>query len=321
VPLPGSANRKSGLLAPTMLLTGHDAEVFAVEFSPDGRHLVSGGFDKQLLVWNTYGECENFCVLKGHTNAVLELHWSPEGNQVYSCSADMSVAVWDVEQGKRVKKLSGHSAIVNSVQPSRRGSPMLVSGGDDGTVKLWDLRIRRCVHTFEHQYQMLAVHFDDTSDRVFAGSLDNNIYVFDVRKRGEEPMMTLEGHADNVTGLSVSASGNWLLSNSMDQTIRMWDIRSYFAGATSERCSHVLQGATHNFEKNLLRVRWSPDDKFATAGSADRFVNIWDMRSKSLVYKLPGHNGSVTECAFHPKEPIIASASSDKTLYLGELGD
>jgi Prp8 binding protein len=38
-----------------------------------------------------------------------------------------------------------------------------------------------------------------------------------------------------------------------------------------------------------------------------------------LQYKLPGHTGSVNDCAFHPTQPIIASASSDKTLFLGEL--
>ena len=112
VALPGSADRKSGLLAPTMLLSGHEAEVFCMDFSPDGRHLVSGGYDKTLQVWNVYGECENFCQLRGHTNAILECHWNPEGKQVYSCSADMSCAVFDIEAGKRVKKLSGHSAIV-----------------------------------------------------------------------------------------------------------------------------------------------------------------------------------------------------------------
>ena len=36
-------------------------------------------------------------------------------------------------------------------------------------------------------------------------------------------------------------------------------------------------------------------------------------------YKLPGHNGSVNEVSFHPKEPIIASAGSDKKIYLGEI--
>ncbi len=48
---------------------------------------------------------------------------------------------------------------------------------------------------------------------------------------------------------------------------------------------------------------------------------MWDMNTKKLAYKLPGHNGSVNEVVFHPKEPIIGSCSSDKTIYLGELGD
>ena len=56
-----------------------------------------------------------------------------------------------------------------------------------------------------------------------------------------------------------------------------------------------------------------------TAGSADRMVYIWDAATRGLLYKLPGHTGSVNEASFHPTQPIIGSASSDKTVYLGEL--
>merc|ERR1712194_542523 len=86
-----------------------------------------------------------------------------------------------------MKKLNGHTAIVNSMQCSRRGVPYLVSGGDDGTTKLWDLRVRRCVHTFEHQYQILAVPFDDSAERIFSGSLDNTVLVYDMRMRDADP--------------------------------------------------------------------------------------------------------------------------------------
>ena len=51
-----------------------------------------------------------------------------------------------------------------------------------------------------------------------------------------------------------------------------------------------------------------------TAGSADRMVYIWDTASRGLLYKLPGHTGSVNEAHFHPNQPIIGSASSDKTV-------
>merc|ERR1712227_678387 len=90
----------------------------------------------------------------------------------------------DPQSGKRVKKLNSHTAIVNSMQTVRRGVPYLVSGGDDGTTKLWDLRVRRCVHTFEHQYQILAVSFDDPAERIFSGSLDNTVLIYDADARG-----------------------------------------------------------------------------------------------------------------------------------------
>ena len=35
--------------------------------------------------------------------------------------------------------------------------------------------------------------------------------------------------------------------------------------------------------------------------------------------ELPGHSGSVNEAVFHPQEPIVASAGSDKQIYVGEL--
>jgi Prp8 binding protein len=81
----------------------------------------------------------------------------------------------------------------------------------------------------------------------------------------------------------------------------------------------VLTGHAHNFEKALLRCAWSPDGKKVTAGSADRNVYIWELESGSLLYKLPGHKGSVNEVVFHPSEPIVASCSTDKHIYLGEL--
>lgn len=48
-------------------------------------------------------------------------------------------------------------------------------------------------------------------------------------------------------------------------------------------------------------------------------VYVWEVASRKLLYKLPGHNGSVNEAAFHPQEPIVASAGSDKQIYVGEL--
>jgi len=39
-------------------------------------------------------------------------------------------------------------------------------------------------------------------------------------------------------------------------------------------------------------------------GSSDRFVYVWDVGSRNIAYKLPGHQGSVNAVDFHPTEPI-----------------
>ncbi|KAK9048773.1 hypothetical protein SSX86_032259 [Deinandra increscens subsp. villosa] len=104
--------------------------------------------------------------------------------------------------------------------------------------------------------------------------------------------------------------------NGMDCTLRIWDMRPY---APQNRCVKIMEGHQHNVEQNLLKCSWSSDGSKVTAGSSDRMVYIWDTTSRRILYKLPGHTGSVNECVFHPTEPIIGSCSSDKQIYLGEL--
>jgi Prp8 binding protein len=56
--------------------------------------------------------------------------------------------------------------------------------------------------------------------------------------------------------------------------------------------------------KNLLRSAWSPDGRYLSAGSADKYLYIWDFEDGKIAYKLPGHLGSINDVAFHPAEPI-----------------
>lgn len=55
------------------------------------------------------------------------------------------------------------------------------------------------------------------------------------------------------------------------------------------------------------------------AGSSCGHALVWDTTSRRVLYKLPGHRGAVNDLDFHRAEPILLSASSDKTLYLGEI--
>jgi len=310
----GAVQRTSNLLAPIMLLSGHKAEVFTMKFSPTGKNIASGSFDKTILLWKVHGECDNYAVLKGHTSAVLELHWSVGEDYIFSASADKTMQVWDPNIGERIKKCKGHTSFVNTCNPVRRGPQKIVTGSDDCTIRLWDVRMKGCQDTLQAGFPVTSVVFSEHGDQIFSGGIDNDIKVWDVRKN--QVVMTLEGHTDSITGMKLSPDGNFLLSNSMDQTVRIWDIRPY---CPTPRNTKIFQGAMHNFEKTLLKCAWSPDGTKVTAGSADRFVYVWDVASRRILYKLPGHRGTVNETDFHPEEPITGSASSDFTIFLGEI--
>uniref|UniRef100_A0A914VXZ9 U5 small nuclear ribonucleoprotein 40 kDa protein n=1 Tax=Plectus sambesii TaxID=2011161 RepID=A0A914VXZ9_9BILA len=326
--------RTSHLQSPIMLLNGHEGEIYGGKFSPDGTCLASVGFDMRVFLWNVFGECENFSCIKGHTGAIMEVHFAADSSMLFTASTDKTVRVWDMETGACVRKFRGHTNFVNSCFPARRGPQLVCSGSDDGTVKVWDTRKREAVTTLPNTYQLTAVTFNDTSEQVISGGIDNDLKIWDLRKN--DVFLAMRGHSDTVTGLSLSPDGSYVLSNSMDCSVKIWDIRPF---GPPNRCVKSFTGHQHNFEKaslrtaiivdllksylkrsqNLLRCSWSPGSDRVTAGSSDRFVYVWDVASSRIVYKLPGHQGSVNETNFHPNEPILMSVGSDKRIYLGEI--
>lgn len=70
--------RLSNLQAPIVQLSGHEAEVYSARFAPDGRSIVSAGFDMRIMLWEVYGDCENYATLKGHSGAVMEVQFTTD---------------------------------------------------------------------------------------------------------------------------------------------------------------------------------------------------------------------------------------------------
>ncbi|MDJ0539738.1 MAG: WD40 repeat domain-containing protein, partial [Microcystis sp. M53603_WE2] len=118
-------------------LEGHDSAVTSVNFSPDGKTLVSGSDDKTIKLWNVETG-QKLHTLKGHDGTVYSVNFSPDGKTLVSGSDDGTIILWDVETGKEIRTLKGHDGSVYSVNFSPDGKT-LVSGSDDGTIILWDV--------------------------------------------------------------------------------------------------------------------------------------------------------------------------------------
>ena len=284
------------------------------------------------MLWRTYGQCENYGILTGHKGAVLDLQWSRDSRVIFSASADMTIASWDLESGLRLRKHVGHEEVINCVDASRRGSEMLLSGSDDGYIGTWDPRQKRAVDFIETQFPVTAVALAEAGNEIYSGGIDNQIKVWDVRK--QEIIYTISGHTDTITSLQVSPDSQVLLSHSHDSTVRTWDVRPF---APADRSIRTYDGAPAGLEKNMMRASWDPTGQKVCAGAGDRTVVVWDTRSGKLLYKLPGHKGTVNDARFSPTEEqisrsliffllyymlsfIVVSGSSDRKLLLGELG-
>uniref|UniRef100_A0A7S2TVT0 Uncharacterized protein n=1 Tax=Lotharella oceanica TaxID=641309 RepID=A0A7S2TVT0_9EUKA len=313
----GVLPRTSTLEAPTMLLTGHGGPVNACKFDLSGELLASGGMDKLLFLWKIEGKCENIATLKGNDGAILDIHWHRDKEFLLTACADKTGVIFDVETQEKIKRLRGHTSFVNSICGSRRGDPFVLTGSDDGSAMMWDLRVRSAIGLLKDEksiFPMLTCCFSDDSTQAFTAGIDEEIRCWDLRK--EKVLYKLSGHKDCVTGMELSMDGRYLLSNSMDNSLISWDVRPY---VSTPRFTRQFAGHRHNMDKTLLKAAWSKDGTRITGGSADRHVYVWDAMNGRILYKLPGHQGSVNEVDFHPTEPIIVSCSNDKKIFIGEI--
>jgi Prp8 binding protein len=301
--------RPSSLPAPTLQLTGHTGSVYALAYAPTGDALCSASFDKTCLLWNTQSNYHNYNVLEGHKNAILDCHWC-DADVVVTASADKTLMLWDATTGTRLRKWQQHTSIVNACHPVTHHT--VVSASDDRTCVLWDRRSKSSVGILEADYPVTAVAATDT--HIYTGGIDNLITCWDASTHTK--VFSMKGHTDTITCLSIHPESTHILSNSMDQTLQSWDIRPYVPG---KRHCKTFVGHKHNAEKGLLKCRWSADGRMVTAGSADRMVHIWDEFSGEELYLLPGHKGCVHTVVFHPTENVIASGSSDRHIFVGEL--
>jgi WD40 repeat protein len=115
--------------------SGMNEDVMAVAFHPDGKSVISSGFEAGIYWWNTQTG-EKIKTQGGHGTAVHELAFSKDGKRVVSAGADRTVRTWDGAAGTLVKVIPVGSVTYSvAISPN---SKLIASGSFDGLVRIWD---------------------------------------------------------------------------------------------------------------------------------------------------------------------------------------
>lgn len=132
--------------------------------------IASGGLDSKICLWDLAGNGQKLEInLKKDANVTKGSIYSlkARGNVIASGGPESVVRLWDVNSGKSITKLVGHTDNVRDILISENGDAVLTASSDE-TIKVWDLAAGRCVHTLTmHNDSVWCLYSDHPSLSIF----------------------------------------------------------------------------------------------------------------------------------------------------------
>lgn len=282
-------------------LEGHTDGVVAVAFSPAGKQMLSGSYDKTLRLWDTQSKKE-IKRFKGHTERVLCAAFSPNAEEIISGSTDKTLRLWSVGSGKEIKCFEGHEREIKAVAFSPDGK-QIISGSRDGTLRIWSCESGEEIQQFEGNTTALSLVFSPDGNHVLSGSYNHTPYLWSIESG--DRVKSFKGHTEFAGAVAFSPDGKQMISGSRDTTIRLWSVAS---GKELKR----FEGHTGEIKS----LAFFPDGKQIISGSSDRTIRIWKISSGMEIKRFNGHTRYVVSVAISPDSKQMLSGSYDGTLRL-----
>lgn len=287
--------------------------IIDVAFSPDNEHFVYSTWSSALHLCSVNEDNDHqepLGLLRSSRRfCVFSVVFSSDGKELLGGANDGCLYIYDLERHKRSLKIPAHEYDVNSVVFADNSSQIIYSGGDDGHVKVWDRRT-----------------LIETSPK---------------------PVGVLAGHMDGITFIDSKGDGRYLISNSKDQSIKLWDVRVFSGSQAAENTLKAVTEQTWDYRwqevpkklysrskldgdtsvmtykghvviKTLVRCRFSPlettGQRYIYTGCGRGRVVVYDALTGEIVEALRGHVACVRDVDWHPTRNEILSSSWDGTV-------
>ncbi|MEQ8791495.1 MAG: caspase family protein [Pirellulaceae bacterium] len=286
--------------------------------SPDGRRvLVADEYFAQLrnaasgaLVESYYGP-QGGAGRQGIQNAVV----TPDGEYVLTVGAardgGAELMLWDGPSGRLLKRLQGHSDMVQCVAISPDGK-RAITGGWDAKAILWDIPSGQIIRELSNiEYIVWNVAISPDGKRALTGSgryeKFGEMILWDL-ETGRK-LRTFKDHKNYVGAVAFTPDGRSVLSGSWDGDAILWD-------AASGRKSRTF---SHADEQQVYSACFTPDGRQLLTGCSLNSAVLWDVATGRRLRTLAGHHEFVWEVDISPDGRYAATASADHTVSLWDL--
>jgi WD40 repeat protein len=188
---------------------------------------------------------------------------------------------------------------------------LVVSGGSNGTIRLWDRTTMRQQGIVGSAGGVSALAFS-RDGKTLVASGGGYVVLFDMTVEKPQQRAMFLASTAAVTSLALAPNGQKLVVGTTDSTARLWDL-------TPKEPKEV--GILGGHAKTVYSVAFAPDGKTVATASGDQTVRLWDVSGEQPVHRtiIKGNTKEVAAVAFSPDGRLLVSGGYDGTLRIWSL--
>lgn len=286
----------------------HAGGIASVDFSPDGKQLVSGGGDKVVRIWDV-ASGKSLHELKGPTSFTCAARFSPDGKTVaaagYESAPGNAIYLFDVAKGVETARLPGHPTGGIRRLAFTPDGKLLLSGGFDGFVRVWDLDTHKEVRAIKIEAGTVYDLALSPDGKTLATAGRDGLRLWDVATGTEQ--VRKEMNLYGCIAVTFAPDGK-IVACGDSECVKLWEVLT----------GKEIKTFT-GFKGELAQLLFSRDGRTLFTSSYDRAVRMWEVQTGRLVQDVEAHTGWVWGIALCPDQKTLASCSVDTRLLCWDL--